>query len=149
MLKKILVLGGIVLFLLCGWVWGGGQPKVPPKVQTKLGKYVSPTQAYAMWRQDPDRIKILDCRTPEEYVFVGHPPMAYNIPFQLWTGKWDGERKTFILADNPNFLDRAREKFQPQDTILILCSSGGRSAKAADGFKNVGNVKKVLQKGLP
>ena len=34
-----------------------------------------------MWKANPDKIKITDCRTTEEYVFVGHAPMAYNIIF--------------------------------------------------------------------
>ncbi len=73
--------------------------------------------------------------------------MAYNIPFQLWTGQRDEKRKTYLLADNPNFLVRVRKKFQPQDTILLLCSSGGRSAKAAnrlaaDVLKDVYNIVK-------
>jgi rhodanese-related sulfurtransferase len=71
--------------------------------------------------------------------------MADNIPFQLWTGKWDGSKKAYILEDNPGFLARIREKFKPHDTILVICSSGGRSAKAVDklaeaGFKNVYNI---------
>ena len=33
-----------------------------------------------MWEADPENVKILDVRTPEEYLFVGHPPMAWKIP---------------------------------------------------------------------
>ena len=29
-----------------------------------------------MWQADPENVTILDVRTPEEFLFVGHPPMA-------------------------------------------------------------------------
>ena len=48
--------------------------------QTILGLYVTLQEVYDMWKTDPKRINILDVRTPEEYVFVGHPEMARNIP---------------------------------------------------------------------
>jgi rhodanese-related sulfurtransferase len=140
------VFGAIYLVMSCSSL-ANAQDNVPlqKKFQTKLGKYLTPTEAYEMWRTNPGTVKILDCRTPEEYVFVGHPPMADNIPFQLWTGKWDGNKKAYLLKDNPDFLAKIREKFKPENTILVICSSGGRSAKAVDklaeaGFKNVYNI---------
>ena len=44
--------------------------------QTKLGLYVTAKEAYDMWQADPEGVKILDVRTPEEWVFTGHAPMA-------------------------------------------------------------------------
>ena len=57
---------------------------IAPARQTSLGLYVTAKEAYDMWQADPG-LKILDVRTPEEYVFVGHAPMATNIPFALQT----------------------------------------------------------------
>lgn len=147
MRKLILaILGASFLVSACASL-ACAQNQVPlqKKLQTKLGKYATVAEPYEMWRKNPDTVKILDCRTAEEYVFVGHPPMADNIPFQLWSGKWDGTKKAYILEDNPDFMAKIREKFKPEDTILVLCSSGGRSAKAVDklaeaGFKNVYNL---------
>ena len=53
--------------------------------QTVIGKYVTARQAYEMWKADPDRVRILDCRTREEYLNVGHPTMAYSIPAHVRT----------------------------------------------------------------
>ena len=36
-------------------------------------------EAYEKWLAEPDLVKIIDVRTPEEYLFVGHPAMAWNI----------------------------------------------------------------------
>ena len=54
--------------------------ELPKAKQTVLGLYVTAREAYEMWTSDPDNVKILDVRTPEEYFFVGHPAMARNIP---------------------------------------------------------------------
>ena len=48
------------------------------KKHTEAGKYVTALEAYDMWKANPDKIKILDCRIQEEYAFVGHAAMAYN-----------------------------------------------------------------------
>ena len=56
---------------------------VPEKKQTALGLYVTSLEAYEMWKADPDSVTIVDVRTPEEYIFVGHAPMARNVPHRL------------------------------------------------------------------
>jgi rhodanese-related sulfurtransferase len=105
---------------------------------TASGKYVTSRQAYEMWKADPDRIKVLDCRTREEYLSLGHPTMAYSIPTHLRTGGG-------ALRDNPEFEARVRQRFAPGDVILVICRAGYRSAEAVNrlsktGFRNVYNV---------
>jgi hypothetical protein len=43
---------------------------IPRKKQTVLNLYITAQQAFAKWQSDPDHIKILDVRTPGEYIFV-------------------------------------------------------------------------------
>jgi len=43
--------------------------QVPKGKQRSLGLYVTAQEAYKMWKTKPERINILDVRTPEEYVF--------------------------------------------------------------------------------
>jgi hypothetical protein len=57
--------------------------QVPESNVTVLGLYVTPREAYEMWMADPDGVNILDVRSFEEYIFVGHAEMARNIPFGL------------------------------------------------------------------
>ena len=73
-----------------------------------------------MWKSAPDKVKVIDVRTPEEYAFVGHPEMSWNIPIVL-------------------------EVAAPTDVLLVTCRSGGRSAMAVNAlaaadFKNVYNI---------
>ena len=98
-----------------------------------------------MWKANPDKIKIVDCRTQEEYVFIGHSAMAYNIPSKLWTGKWNEEKKDYDLQDNPDFEAYAKKKFALSDSIFVMCRSGHRSASSVNrltkaGFTNVYNI---------
>ena len=61
-----------------------------------------------MWQADPEGVKILDVRTPEEWVFTGHAPMATNIPFAFLAYVWDDEKKAFAVVAEPR-LRRARQ----------------------------------------
>ena len=72
--------------------------KLHPLKKTKLGLYVTAAEAYAMWKENPKKVFILDVRMPEEYVFVGHPEMAYNIPLVLGTYEWDAEKKMYKVS---------------------------------------------------
>ena len=54
--------------------------QVPEAKLTSIGLYVTAREAYEMWQADPERVKVLDVRMVEEYVFLGHAAMAVNIP---------------------------------------------------------------------
>jgi rhodanese-related sulfurtransferase len=86
---------------------------------------------------------ILDVRTPAEWYFVGHPGMAtvtnagaflegkvINIPFWLW--EYAPNMGEYAFAGNINkFFDAAVARhFSPQDTIILMCRSGGRAGYA-------------------
>jgi hypothetical protein len=60
-------------------------PEIPKEKQTTLGLYITAREAYDLWQQDPHTVNILDCRTPEEYAFVGHAPIAHNVPSKFMT----------------------------------------------------------------
>ena len=111
---------------------------LPPQKQTILGLYVTAKEAYEMWQADQSKIKILDVRSPEEYVFVGHPPMAHNIPFQLFNYKMAVLNKGPLMKTNPNFITEVGQKFKTSDTILVICRSGNRSAAAVNAMASAG-----------
>jgi rhodanese-related sulfurtransferase len=135
----------LVLFLLASWAFADA-PEPSDKLKcTALGKYSTAAEAHEKWKASPDGVKIVDVRTPEEYVYVGHATMALNIPIKLWAGKWDAEKKDVVLADNPDFVKEAKARLKPTDTVFVMCQAGRRGAKAVDalakeGFTNVYNV---------
>jgi len=116
--------------------------ELPDAKKTSLGLYVTAAQAYEKWRDDPQNVRILDVRTTEEYLFVGHAPMAWNIPLMSQTHEWDAEKQHFKMQPNPGFVSQVMSLAKPQDSILVMCRSGGRSAMAvnmlaAAGYTNV------------
>jgi len=118
---------------------------IPEGKRTSLELYVSSVQAYKMWLTDSLNVKILDVRTLEEYIFVGHADMAVNINLATQSYKWDEEKGMFVIEPNPDFIDLVIGWAKKDDIILVMCRSGGRSAMAVNlmaqnGFTNVYNI---------
>jgi rhodanese-related sulfurtransferase len=118
---------------------------LPEGKKTALGLYVTAKEAYEQWKAAPDKVKIIDVRTPEEYLFVGHPTMAWKIPVAVQVYEWDAEKKQYPLKPLMDFVSRVQTMAKPDDTLMVMCRSGGRSAIAANflakaGFKNVYNI---------
>src|SRR5690349_12987885 len=58
---------------------------------------------------------------------------------------WDSDKTQFPMLQLPDFVARVQKVAKPDDTLLVMCRSGGRSAMAvnllaAAGFKNVYNI---------
>ena len=116
-------------------------PQLPKEKETVLGLYLTAKEAYEKWKAEPDKVKIIDVRTPEEYLFVGHPTMAWKIPFAAQSYVWDAEKNQFPMRPLPDFVARVSEVARPDDTILVMCRSGGRSAKAVNALAKAGFTK--------
>ncbi|TWU30813.1 rhodanese-like domain-containing protein [Novipirellula artificiosorum] len=119
--------------------------ELPKEKQTALGLYVTAAEAYEMWKAAPDGVKVIDVRTPEEYAFVGHAEMAWNIPVAFVTYQRKDGKTEHGAKMNPNFVAEVKRLAGPTDTLLVMCRSGGRSAMAVNqlasaGFKNVFNI---------
>ena len=119
--------------------------QIPEAKQTVLGLYVTSAEAYEKWRAAPDKVKVLDVRTPEEFMFVGHPEMAQCIPLGFQSYRWDEQKGYFDLDVNPHFVAQVREWFEPDETLLVMCRSGGRSAMAVNmlvqaGYTDLWNI---------
>ena len=118
---------------------------LPQGKQTVLGLYVTAKDAYEQWKAEPDKVKIIDVRTPEEYLFVGHPTMAWKIPLAAQSYEWDAAKGQYPMKPLMDFVSRVQTMAKPNDTLMVMCRSGGRSAMAANalakaGFKNVHNI---------
>ena len=145
-MKKVFPAFLAVLFLfstVC--VALASDPPADEKKFTKAGLYVTAKEAYDKWSADKDGVKILDCRTPEEYVFVGHAPMAYNIPSKFFTMDFSAEKKEYALKDNDSYIEMVKSVFKPDDVIMVMCRSGHRSAASVNklteaGFTKVYNI---------
>ena len=122
-----------------------GKHQVLEEKLTSLGLYVTSKEAYEMWLADPAHIKVLDVRTFEEYVLIGHAEMAVNIPLAFPTYNWDAKKGNYSIVPNADFVMHVKDHFTLEDTILVTCRSGGRSAMAVNilaknGFTKVHNI---------
>lgn len=118
----------IVLTLLSFMVQAAGE--------AQLARNITALEAYDILKSQ-QKAYLVDVRSEEEYSLVGHPPMAYNIPFIFFQG---GAHR------NPHFVEDVAAHFGKSDTLLVICRSGTRSAPAADalkraGFKHIYNVR--------
>ena len=119
--------------------------QLPERKQTTLGLYVTAADAYEMWAAAPEEVKVIDVRTPEEYAFVGHPEMVWNVPLFFVT-YWRKDGKTeHGVKKNPDFVSEVGKFADQTHTLLVACRSGGRSAMAvnmlaAAEFTNVYNI---------
>ncbi len=136
----------LVAFLAigCGSAAWADMP-VPESKQTLLHLYVNARQAWEKWSESPDTVHILDVRTPAEYIFVGHAPMAVNIPFTFLKNTVDPVTLRPDMPLNDNFIADVKARYKESDTILVMCRSGGRSAAAVNrlaqaGFQKVYNI---------
>jgi len=117
---------------------------LPEAKKTAFGLYLTAKEAYEQWQANPE-VVIIDVRTPEEFLFVGHPPMAWMIPAIAQEYAWDEEKENYPMTMLPDFVERVKQVASPDDTIMTMCRSGGRSAIAANllaqaGFKTVYNI---------
>jgi rhodanese-related sulfurtransferase len=111
---------------------------LPKAKETILGLYVTAREAYEMWKVAPEAVKIIDVRTPEECMFVGHAEMAWKIPVAAQSYDWDTAKGQFPMRPLPDFVSRVQQIARPDDKLLVMCRSGGRSAIAVNMLANAG-----------
>ena len=97
---------------------------------------LSPAEAHALLTEREDAV-LIDCRTQAEWTFVGVPDVD-DARFVEWTRYPDGSR-------NENFVRDVAGGLGPDQPIIVLCRTGGRSAAGATalteaGFNEVYNV---------
>lgn len=94
---------------------------------------LSPTEAWERLVRSPSA-KLVDVRTEAEWKYVGEPDVKS-------AGGDLVKVLGHLLPDmrvNPDFLDQLRGAVSPDDTLLFLCRSGGRSLAAAKAAKSAG-----------
>lgn len=102
---------------------------------------IKPEQAWQLL-QDDSRAVLIDVRSSMEFLFVGHPKGAINIPW-IDEPDWD---------INPNFVNQIQATLKKTDAsnissrpVLLICRSGIRSLEAGEtlfqaGFTLVYNI---------
>jgi len=104
---------------------------------SKLGYvgHVTPQEAWGLVRARS--AVLVDVRTAEERQFVGRIPDSIHVPWLIGA----------TLQRNPRFVRELESKVRKDDTLLLICRNGGRSAAAAQALTEArfSNVFSVLE----
>lgn len=131
----------IVTLALIGWACSQGHVQKSPVSDQQTQQQAEPlsisaSEAYKRWKANPDKVVILDVRTPGEYQ-GGHVKGAQNLDFY-------------------NNFEQAIQKLPKDKEYYLHCASGRRSGSATEimrrhGFKayNIGGFGAVAQAGFP
>src|SRR5512136_1877039 len=109
---KFLFLLGMSLWLVCQLSAAQDIPEITPR------------EAYDMIFKNP-LVRLVDVRSIAEYYFIGHPETAANVPLTFW------DEKAQTLGENGHFVEDIKACYKPEETLVFICRSDGRSLKAA------------------
>ena len=149
---RISVVLSYVVFALVGLstaAHAGEWDSLPKKKQSTLGLYMHPKEAYQYIYEHPGKVLFIDVRTKEETEFLGMPTVAdANVPYLVnsdWF-EWNDGAKNFKLVPNNNFAAEVERRLKEKgltknDTVILMCRSGDRSAMGADLLAKLGYTK--------
>lgn len=149
-LKKILapVIALVVFGVFSNAVFADDWSTLNKKKQTKLGLYMTAEQAFKHTDANMDKTLFIDIRTPSELNYLGAASvMDAHVPavFMDTTG-WNDKKHRYKRKENKNFvsdIDAALKKkgLSKDDTVILMCRSGKRSATAANALADNGYTK--------
>lgn len=119
--------------------------RVPAAKQTPQALYVTAREAFEALQARGD-VLLIDVRTPGETVFSGLASQTTrNIPYLVIEDghAFDADAHRYKLVANPDFPKAveqliAARKLGPDAVLILYCSYGDRSAKAASLLANSG-----------
>jgi len=118
------------------------------KQQTKLGLYMTAKQAYKYTDANMDSTLFVDVRTPSELNYLGAATvMDAHVPTVFMDSSgWNDKKHRYNRRKNKNFvadIGKALKKkgLSKNDTIILMCRSGKRSAKAVNMLAGHGYTK--------
>lgn len=141
----------IAVFAVSGYALADGDAmtedwsKLSEKKQTRLGLYMTAEQAHDYTVNNMDKTLFLDTRTPSELNYLGAATvMDAHVPlvFMDTTG-WEDKKRRYLRADNKNFVADVEARLKQKgltkdDTVILMCRSGKRSAKAVNMLADAG-----------
>lgn len=149
-MKKLFVMS-LMMLAVGGWsvTWAGEWDNLPKKKVTSLGLYMHPTDAMKYVQDNQEKVLFLDVRSREEVQFLGMPMLVdANIPYMQnseWP-EWNDTAKNFKMVPNSNFGAEVESRLTAKgltknDTVVLMCRSGDRSALAVNLLAKLGYTK--------
>jgi rhodanese-related sulfurtransferase len=150
---RVAVMTLLFSFMCASSVFAVDKNDIPEYKQTKVGLYITSSEAFDEMQSEGNEILFLDVRTRSEIAVVGMPMVAdANVPYMFMAEPmtWNDDWGSFKMTKNQNFLNAVKIRLEAKglsqgDKVFLMCRSGGRSASAVDlltkaGFTNVYTV---------
>ena len=136
----------LVLALISGSARAIDAARVPAPKQTKAGLYLDAREAHAFKQQAGSNALLIDIRTRSEVAYLGMPATAdAHIPFADHPSgmPWDDKNARFRTDPNPDFEPELARRLAAHglgkhDTVILICRSGDRSARAVNLLTELG-----------
>lgn len=141
------------IMLICGllfteFAFAIEASKVEKAKQTKLGLYYTAVEANKHMSKYAKQTLFVDVRDPAELHTVGMPTnVDANVPFlRIDLTRWNTKKMKFQWKKNPRFADEVAPRLldkglTKKDTIIVICGSGKRAAKAVNALAKAGYKK--------
>jgi rhodanese-related sulfurtransferase len=124
--------------------------RIPEKLHTAFGLYLTPHEAFNMKTEMGDKVLFVDVRARAELKYVGASPLIdANIPSRFINPefKFSDKAKTYRTLRNRHFIEDfekllAKKGKTKADPLILICQSGSRVPLATRllheaGFKKV------------
>lgn len=121
---------------------------VPAAKQTTSKNYLTVKEAATLKQSLGGKALMVDVRTPAKIEYVGvADSVDANVPYMTddYTA-WDDKKSRFMMSPNSGFLSKisdieAKSGLDKNSTVIVMCRSGDRSARAADLLSQAGYTK--------
>ena len=121
---------------------------LPKRKHTVLGLYMPPQQAYDQAMKYPEKTLFVDIRTPSEVNYLGAATvMDKLVPWVFMDSSgWNDRKHRYKRRTNKNFVADMNAALKDKgltkkDTVILMCRSGDRSAKAVNLLAKNGYTK--------
>ena len=108
---------------------GLDEGSVPQAKRTSLGLYLTAADAYEKWKADPENVKLIDVRTPQEYVFE-HIAGALLLPMPYFKSQY------LPFATDKQIVLYCGEGLRSEHCARVMLGGGSAvAAQLAGGFR--------------
>lgn len=147
--RRLAIASALCLGLVSAGAFAFDAAKVPQAKQSKANLYLDAPEAYELKQKLGDKAYFVDVRTRYEVTYLGMPTVAdANVPYVEHPddAPWDDKAGRFKLDVNSDFAAELERRLSAKgmgkgDTLILMCRSGDRSARAASLLNQLGYAK--------
>ena len=132
-----IIIGLATMLFAAGAAFAQQAAPLPAEKQTKLGLYATAKEANELKQKEGAKALFIDVRSRAEAMYVGVPAnVDALVPLVEPTfDAWDDKKGTYRTQANAGFVQEVERRLAEKgltrnDTVIVMCRSGDRSARA-------------------